>query len=322
MLVRILLVLLIIGLIWIGIKILVRAVPELFSNSNRRTLGQVGGRMPFISSAKVSSVAKIFLLLNIAPAVAGSVARREQVNILKGKIRTLVERGKKLAMVEIKHLPSLTKPLEQQLDDYEGSVERNEFEFIDFRANIDQLGHGFKKYVDTYVEADLLLANCFELLKQAAAFTQDQGDLKALADLEDEFKRCSSASFTFGQVKELNDLISALKEKEKILIEHLGTAPAPMNDQNEEKLSYYEILGVDPSATLAEIATAYRREIKRWHPDVKNAQVGKIEDPDIKEMVEEEIERLFRRAREAYEVLSDPIKRAAYDSTRGKGRAN
>ena len=322
MAVRILLILLIIFLIWIGIKVLVRAVPEFFSNSNRRKLGDVGGRLPIISSAKVSSVAKIFFLLNVAPAMAGSVARREQVNILKGKIRTLVERGKKLAMVEILHLPSLTKPLEQQLEEWAGRVEKNEFEFIDLQANIDQLGRAFQKFVDKYVETDLLLANCFELLKQAAAFTQDQDDLKALADLEDEFKRCSSASFVFGQVKELDDLISALKEKEKILTEHLGTTPAPMNDQNEEKLSFYEVLGVDPTATLAEIATAYRREIKRWHPDVKNAQVGKIEDPDIKEMVEEEIERLFRRAREAYEVLSDPIKRAAYDNTRGKGRAN
>ncbi|MEK7512125.1 MAG: DnaJ domain-containing protein [Patescibacteria group bacterium] len=315
MLMRILLVLLVIFVIWIGIKILVRAVPELFSNPNRRKLNNVGGRLPIISSGGIGSLAKIFLLLNIAPAIAGSVARREQVNILKGKIKTLRERGKKLALVEIKRLAVMTKSLDEQLDDWDARVERNEFEFVELQASIDQLGRNFKKYVDAYVETDLLLDKCFELLKQAAAATQNQDDLKALADLEDEFNRCRAASFIFGQVKELDDLFSALKEKEKILTEHIGPAPTDANVQ-ENEMSYYEILGVDPAATLAEIATAYRREINRWHPDKKNAQVDKIEDADIKEMVQDEIERLFRRVREAYEVLSDPIKRAAYDATR------
>lgn len=315
MLVRILLVILIIILFWIGIKIMVRCLPELFSNSNRRKLNDVGGRLPIIGTDRVGAIAKIFLLLNVAPALAGSVARREQVNILKGKINNLRERGKKLMVVEIKHLSAINKSLDEQLDEWEVRVERNEFEFIELRSGVDQFSRNFTKYVDAYVKTDLLLDNCFELLKQAAAATQDQDDLKALADLEDEFKRCCSSSFVFGQVSELDNLFTALKEKEKILTEHLGPAPTGTVVE-EEEVDYYEILGVDSTATLAEIATAYRREIKRWHPDTKNAQVEKIEDPDVKEMVEEEIERLFRRAREAYEVLSDPIKRAAYDATR------
>ncbi|MEK7159617.1 MAG: DnaJ domain-containing protein [Patescibacteria group bacterium] len=315
MLVRILLILLVIILLWIGIKIMVRVTPDLFSNSNRRKLNDVGGRLPIIGTDKVGTIAKIFLLLNVVPSVAGSVARREQVNILKGKIKNLRERGKKLAMVALKHLAGMNKSLDEQLDDWEARVERNEFEFIELQAGIEQFGRNFKKFVDAYVETDLLLDKCFELLKQAAAATQNQDDLKALADLEDEFNRCRAASFIFGQVKELDDLFSALKEKEKILTEHIGPAPTDANVQ-ENEMSYYEILGVDPAATLAEIATAYRREINRWHPDKKNAQVDKIEDADIKEMVQDEIERLFRRVREAYEVLSDPIKRAAYDATR------
>ncbi|MGC1934901.1 MAG: DnaJ domain-containing protein, partial [Candidatus Acidiferrales bacterium] len=66
------------------------------------------------------------------------------------------------------------------------------------------------------------------------------------------------------------------------------------------KKDYYEILAVGRSATSDEIKSAYRKAALKHHPD---------RNPENKA----EAEHLFREATEAYSVLSDPQKRAAYD---------
>lgn len=64
------------------------------------------------------------------------------------------------------------------------------------------------------------------------------------------------------------------------------------------KKDYYEVLGVDRNASEKEIKTAYKRLAKKYHPDVnKSADSGSK----------------FKEIGEAYQVLSDPQKRAAYD---------
>lgn len=65
------------------------------------------------------------------------------------------------------------------------------------------------------------------------------------------------------------------------------------------KRDYYEVLGVDKSASAQEIKKAYRKLALKYHPD---------KNPDDKEAEEK-----FKEAAEAYEVLSNDDKKAKYD---------
>lgn len=65
------------------------------------------------------------------------------------------------------------------------------------------------------------------------------------------------------------------------------------------KRDYYQVLGVERNASEADLKKAYRRLAMKHHPD---------RNPDDKEA-----EAAFKEAKEAYEVLSDSQKRAAYD---------
>ncbi|AFV00563.1 molecular chaperone DnaJ [Simiduia agarivorans] len=71
------------------------------------------------------------------------------------------------------------------------------------------------------------------------------------------------------------------------------------------KRDYYEVLGVERGADEKELKKAYRRVAMKFHPD---------RNPDNKEAEDK-----FKEANEAYEVLSDAQKRAAYDQYGHRG---
>jgi curved DNA-binding protein len=75
---------------------------------------------------------------------------------------------------------------------------------------------------------------------------------------------------------------------------HAGAAPG---DEMEYR-DYYAILGVPREASAEDIKRAYRKLARKYHPDVSKEPMS---------------EARFKELGEAYEVLKDPAKRAAYD---------
>ena len=61
---------------------------------------------------------------------------------------------------------------------------------------------------------------------------------------------------------------------------------------------YYEVLGIQRTASPDELKSAFRNLARQYHPDVNKAA---------------DAEERFKEINEAYAVLSDPEKRAAYD---------
>ncbi len=88
-----------------------------------------------------------------------------------------------------------------------------------------------------------------------------------------------------------------LCEKLKPAAHALGLSP-----ENSEPLDYYQLLGVAPAATESEIKKAYRKKVRATHPDTSTAGHSSS--------------RAFLELQAAYETLSNPALRSAYNRGR------
>eukprot|EP01133_Synstelium_polycarpum_P005971 gene5971-6916_t len=87
------------------------------------------------------------------------------------------------------------------------------------------------------------------------------------------------------------------------------TVPSPHNNKalcqperpsiRDEKIDYYEVLGVSKTATTSEITKAYYKLAKEYHPDKNRNDIY--------------AEEMFKKVSEAYQVLTDEEKRKRYD---------
>ena len=82
-----------------------------------------------------------------------------------------------------------------------------------------------------------------------------------------------------------------------------------MNDKSGKFANYYELLGIDPTASREEVRQAYLEKIKEWHPDKNPGRIAEAED-------------MTKVLNQAYHILGDPEQRKNYDRmlkfTRGK----
>jgi curved DNA-binding protein CbpA len=106
---------------------------------------------------------------------------------------------------------------------------------------------------------------------------------------------------------------------ERIIVEEIKgrifeQAPGPPMSLQEVQMAYqrmqsqnhYEILGITPQASREEVKRSYFRLAKAYHPD-RHFEEGMQE-------IKKELEELFSRITEAYDTLTTPAKRSAYDS--------
>lgn len=76
-------------------------------------------------------------------------------------------------------------------------------------------------------------------------------------------------------------------------------APASASKGKIDASTLYAMLGIDKTASVEIVKSAYRRAARQWHPDVNG---------------EPEAATMFRRISDAYQILSDTRQRARYDA--------
>ncbi len=77
--------------------------------------------------------------------------------------------------------------------------------------------------------------------------------------------------------------------------------------------NYYDVLGISPDAGLKEVKSAFRRQAKKHHPDIKG-EIRNVSGSDP--LSGRAADAAMRLLLEAYRMLSDPEKRRAYDRSR------
>jgi len=149
-----------------------------------------------------------------------------------------------------------------------------------------ELAHALKN-LKQYVEAKQTVQKVFELDPNSMIAHRTMGQIHMDAEEFDE------AVFQFKKANEYAQGDASIEED-------IRKAEAAVKQAKQK--DYYKILGVARRANLKAIKKAYREKALEWHPDKHKGEEEK-----------EKAEKQFQLVAEAYEILSDTDKRAAYD---------
>mmetsp|Transcript_22092 Transcript_22092/g.48044 ORF Transcript_22092/g.48044 Transcript_22092/m.48044 type:complete len:531 (+) Transcript_22092:38-1630(+) len=135
---------------------------------------------------------------------------------------------------------------------------------------------------DEYVKAILRRAGSYLIMGEEADCQKAMNDYQTVMDLAE--KR--------GDGDQMGEMKKKLRE-------------AQVQLKRSKQVDFYKILGAGRDATESEIKKSYRKSALKWHPD---RHTNSSEEEKTK------AEKTFRDVNHAYEVLSDPPKKAKYDS--------
>jgi|GEM_PF-2813719 hypothetical protein len=319
MLYKILLFLGVILLVWIGIRIIVRSHPTVFDKSGIRAMKNGSGARPIIHGRDGWQSAILFGIFSLLPQLIPAIAKKEQSKILKKELGQFRARKKRIKE-PFKHLLPLEAVIDETAEDFLDQVREQGFDFIPLRLKIQKTRKKFPEFAELYKKTDDLLATCFELLIQAGERAETDDDLVTLSEIEADFNDYKASRFDFGDMTSLLELYDKLLEEEVTLRDYLagsssgGSSNSGTSSKGPRK-NYYDILGIQPSATSNEIKSAYRKMAKKYHPDVKTAEMNKVSDPDVRAQIEKAFDEKFQNVNEAYQILKDAQQRADYDKT-------
>lgn len=131
--------------------------------------------------------------------------------------------------------------------------------------------------------------------------------IEAVKNYELYFKQVLNELSSTSSIIEIKRIIREIGEDAKAIAE-AGYIDDETTDSrnNEPKQNYYQVLGVEQTATQEEIKEAYRSLAQKYHPD-------KLAKLKLGELLQKEAERITQKINDAYETLGDPEKRHQYD---------
>ncbi|KAJ0714389.1 putative DnaJ domain, tetratricopeptide-like helical domain superfamily [Helianthus annuus] len=162
-----------------------------------------------------------------------------------------------------------------------------------------------------YLKAISRRASLYEMIRD---YGQAAKDLQRLVSL-------LTTQVEKGAVSAASDNLSCMNELKQTQIQ---LSNVEMESRKGIPLNAYLILGVESTASAADIKKAYRKAALKHHPDKAAQLLGRGDDGDdglwkkIAENVHKDADRLFKMIGEAYAVLSNPSKRSKYDQDEAK----
>lgn len=299
--------------IYIGIALLVRFLPQIFRQKNIESLRRASGNM-FVSQSTFGRT--LGLTLGIPAAMIGitAVVEFEQRRLLGLKIRELENKIVAKFGKGIVYFISLKVFLDEKLGLWKKQIIVGEFEHLSLMGEIDDLMRKLKDFWPVISEIEALLAENFQLLEKVKQIQLTSEINDEVGKLEQTLREYQKMAIDFESLAPFVSLRDDLKQI-NTLLRQIMMMDSELQSKIEPKKDYYSILGLNKDASLGEIKKAYRALATKFHPDKKRAQLDKIDDDEMKARIEEEYNKMLADINEAYGILSDAQKREEYDRT-------